>query len=125
MAHLFLHKPFLPVISLFGILMTGIFSCQSSVDRTKPNIVVIFIDDQGYGDIGSFGAVGYSTPNLDRMADEGMRFTNFYAAQGVCSASRAGLLTGCYPNRIGIHGALMPWSKIGISDQEVTIAQLL
>ena len=125
MVHSFLHKPFLPIIFLFGILMTGIFSCQTTVDRTKPNIVVIFIDDQGYGDIGGFGAVGYPTPNLNRMEDEGMRFTNFYAAQGVCSASRAGLLTGCYPNRIGIHGALMPWSKIGISDQEVTIAQLL
>jgi len=111
--------------SLLSLFVTGLLSCNSTPDRTRPNVVIIFIDDQGYGDIGSFGAVGYSTPNIDRMADEGMRFTNFYAAQGVCSASRAGLLTGCYPNRIGIHGALMPWSKTGLSDQETTIAQLL
>jgi len=64
---------------------------------STPNIVIIFIDDQGYGDIGPFGAKGYSTPNLDRMAAEGRKFTNFHVPQPVCSASRAGLLTGCYP----------------------------
>ncbi len=83
------------------------------------------MDDMGYGDIGSFGAIDYQTPNLDNLAVEGMRFTNFYAAQAVCSASRAGLLTGCYPNRIGFSGALMPWSKMGLSDKEMTIAELL
>ncbi|MBA3440357.1 MAG: sulfatase-like hydrolase/transferase, partial [Pyrinomonadaceae bacterium] len=71
-----------------------------------PNIVIIFTDDQGYGDVGSFGAKDFTTPNLDRMAREGIRFTDFHVAQAVCSASRAALLTGCYPNRIGIHGAL-------------------
>jgi len=99
---------------------------QNGKNRQKlPNVVLIFIDDMGYGDIGTYGAVDYETPNLDKFAAEGMRFTNFYAAQAVCSASRAGLLTGCYPNRIGISGALMPWAKHGLSDKEMTIAELL
>ena len=90
-----------------------------------PNIVIILTDDQGYADVGKFGAQGFQTPNLDRMAAEGAVFRNFHVAQPVCSASRAALLTGCYPNRIGIHGALGPRTKTGISDQEVTLAQLL
>jgi arylsulfatase A-like enzyme/lysophospholipase L1-like esterase len=90
-----------------------------------PNFVVILTDDQGYADVGCFGAKGFQTPNLDRMAREGMRLTNFYAAQAVCSASRTGLLTGCYPNRIGILGALNPSSPHGISDRERTLAQVL
>jgi arylsulfatase A-like enzyme len=90
-----------------------------------PNFVVIFTDDQGYADVGCFGARGFETPNLDRMAAEGMRFTDFYATQAVCSASRAALLTGCYANRIGIRGALGPRSQVGISDGELTIAEVL
>jgi arylsulfatase A len=90
-----------------------------------PNIVIIFTDDQGYGDLGCFGAKGFATPNLDRLAREGRRFTNFHVAQPVCSASRAALLTGCYPNRIGIHGALGPNVKVGIADGETTIAEVL
>ena len=90
-----------------------------------PNIVVIFTDDQGWADVGCFGAKGFETPNLDRMADEGMRFTNFHVTQAVCSASRAGLLTGCYPNRIGIRGALGPHAKPGINPDEETIAEVL
>ncbi|QDV32464.1 sulfatase family protein [Tautonia plasticadhaerens] len=90
-----------------------------------PNVVIIFTDDQGYADVGAFGAEGFETPNLDRMAAEGRTFTDFYAAQAVCSASRVALLTGCYPNRVGIQGALGPGSKIGINEQEMTIAELL
>jgi len=90
-----------------------------------PNIVIVFTDDQGYADVGCFGAEGFETPNLDRMAAEGMRFTNFHVAQAVCSASRAALLTGCYPNRIGILGALGPNAKHGIADGEMTIAELV
>jgi arylsulfatase A-like enzyme len=90
----------------------------------RPNIVIIYIDDMGYADIGPFGAKGYATPHLDRMAAEGMKFTSFYSAQGVCSASRAALMTGCYANRIGISGALGPHSKVGISPKEMTIAEL-
>lgn len=96
-----------------------------SKPNKMPNIIIVFTDDQGYADVGTFGAVGFKTPNLDRMAREGMRFTNFHAAQPVCSASRASLLTGCYCNRIGITGALGPRSKIGISDDEMTLAQLV
>src|ERR1017187_450237 len=91
----------------------------------SPNIVIIFTDDQGYADVGKFGAEGFTTPNLDRMADEGTVFRNFHVAQPVCSASRCALMTGCYPNRLGIHGALGPKSKVGISDREVTLAQIL
>jgi arylsulfatase len=90
-----------------------------------PNIVIIFTDDQGYGDVGVFGAKGFETPNLDQLAKEGCKFTNFHVAQPVCSASRAGLMTGCYPNRIGIHGALGPLAKVGINDDEMTLAELL
>jgi len=91
----------------------------------KPNIVIILTDDQGYADVGKFGAEGFATPNIDHMADEGAVFRNFHVAQPVCSASRTGFLTGCYPNRLGIHGALGPHTKVGISDNEVTLAQLL
>jgi len=90
-----------------------------------PNIVIIFTDDQGYADVGVFGAKGFQTPNLDRLASQGCVFRNFHVAQPVCSASRTALLTGCYPNRLGIHGALGPRSKVGISDKEMTLAQLV
>ncbi|MHB1178883.1 MAG: sulfatase family protein [Daejeonella sp.] len=90
-----------------------------------PNIVLILADDMGYGDLSSFGATQYKTPNLDKMVSEGVRFTNFYVAQAVCSASRAGLLTGCYSNRVSILGALGPESKIGLNPSEETIAEVL
>jgi arylsulfatase len=89
-----------------------------------PNIVLIFTDDQGYGDVGVYGST-IPTPHLDRLAREGTRFTRFYVAQPVCSASRAALLTGCYPNRVGIHGALGPTSTEALHHDEVTIAELL
>lgn len=91
----------------------------------QPNVVLIFLDDMGYGDLSVTGALGYETPNIDRMAAEGTRFTNFLAAQAVCSASRAALLTGCYPNRIGISGALGPTALKGLNPEEETIADLL
>ena len=90
-----------------------------------PNFVIVFADDQGYQDVGVFGSPDIDTPNLDRMAAEGIRFTDFYVGQAVCSASRASLLTGCYPNRIGILGALNPSSTIGINAKERTIAEIL
>jgi arylsulfatase len=79
----------------------------------------------GYGDLSCYGATGYNTPNIDRLATSGMRFTNFYTAQAVCSASRAALLTGCYSNRVGISGALMPYDSIGINPEEELIPELL
>jgi arylsulfatase A-like enzyme/endonuclease/exonuclease/phosphatase family metal-dependent hydrolase len=90
----------------------------------RPNVVVIFIDDLGYADIGPFGAKGYATPHLDRMAREGIRLTNFVVSSAVCSASRAALLTGCYHVRLGLHGALGPNSPIGIAASEVTLGEL-
>ncbi len=83
------------------------------------------MDDLGYGDISHFGAIDYKTPNIDKLVNRGMLFTNFYSAQAVCSASRAGLLTGTYPNRIGISGALMPYSNHGLHEDEITIAELV
>ncbi|QDS99119.1 sulfatase-like hydrolase/transferase [Adhaeretor mobilis] len=89
-----------------------------------PNIVVIFVDDLGYADIGPYGAVAYPTPHLDRMAGEGRVFTDFVSATAVCSASRAALLTGCYPERVSILGALYPNAKIGLNSKELTLAEL-
>ena len=94
-------------------------------NNSEPNIIIIFMDDMGYGDPECYGGFPYHTPNINKLAVQGMRFTNFYAAQAVCSASRAALLTGCYPNRVGIRGALFPWSTIALDPGEETIAELL
>ncbi|KAA0991196.1 sulfatase family protein [Dyadobacter aurulentus] len=104
-------------------LLTG-FQAATPVAKS-PNIVLFFIDDLGYGDLSVTGALGYKTPNLDKLAAEGTRFTNFMAAQAVCSASRAALLTGCYPNRLGVSGAFGPASKVGLNPKEETIAELV
>jgi arylsulfatase A-like enzyme len=96
----------------------------SAADR-PPNVVLVYADDLGYGDIGAYGAPRIRTPHVDRLAREGARFTDFYVAQAVCSASRAALLTGNYPNRIGILGALFPTSTNGIADSETTLGELL
>ena len=110
------------------ILITCFFASCNQITQdqnaSKPNVVIIFIDDEGYGDVGCYGATGFQTPNIDQMARNGMRFTNFYAAQPVCSSSRAGLLTGCYPNRIGFSGALFPRHKIGLNPDELTMAEM-
>ena len=113
----------LACFSLIIAFLTTISQPAQAANR-PPNVVVIFIDDMGYGDIGPFGAEGNETPNLDRMAKEGRKFTDFYVTQAVCSASRAGLLTGCYNVRVGILGALGPKSNIGINADEVTIAEI-
>lgn len=94
-------------------------------EQRPPNVVLVFADDLGYADLGCYGARNHSTPNLDRLARQGTRFTQFYVAQPVCSASRAALLTGCYPNRIGILGALGPQARFGISPDELTLAEML
>lgn len=94
-------------------------------EDSPPNIVIIFMDDMGYADPECYGGIPYHTPHINALAAQGMRFTNYYAAQAVCSASRAGLLTGCYPNRIGLFGALFPASEIALNNDEETIAELL
>lgn len=100
----------------------------AALTARPPNIVIIFADDLAYADVEGFGALGdrgYRTPNLVRMAKEGVKLTDFYAAQAVCSASRMALLTGCYPNRVGIEGALDHRAKYGINERESTIADVL
>ena len=117
-------RPYLKV-TLVGLISLAAWGLARAEDeQALPNIVIVFTDDQGYADVGVFGAQGFTTPHLDRLAAAGRRFTNFYVAQPVCSASRAALLTGCYPNRIGIHGALGPHNEIGIHDDELTLAEL-
>src|SRR5947209_9807976 len=89
-------------VAFLSVIVAG---PASAADPARPpNFVIVFTDDQGYADVGVYGAKGFTTPNLDRMARAGVRLTDFYVAQAVCSASRAGLLTGCYPNRVGILG---------------------
>lgn len=96
-----------------------------SPKKEQPNVVVIFMDDMGYGDLECYAGTPWHTPNINRLASQGMRFTYFYVAQAVCSASRAALLTGCYSNRVGIHGALFPASPIALNPDEETIAEIL
>ncbi|RAV29348.1 sulfatase family protein [Sinomicrobium soli] len=116
-------------VLLFTVVFLTLLSCtekeKTKGNDTPPNVIIIFTDDQGYEDVGCFGSPDIKTPNLDQMAKEGVKLTSFYAAQPVCSASRAALLTGCYPNRIGIHNALMPHSPIGLNPQETTLADML
>jgi arylsulfatase A len=107
-----------------ALVLTACSSPKPSAPQRPHNFVVIFCDDLGYGDIGCFGSKN-PTPNIDRMAREGVRLTDFYVGQAVCSASRSALLTGCYPGRVSIQGALGPHSKIGLNPDELTIAEVL
>ncbi|MBM3955181.1 MAG: hypothetical protein FJ309_11295 [Planctomycetes bacterium] len=93
--------------------------------RRPPNVVIVFADDLGYGDLGCYGGTRAATPHIDSIAREGTRCTDFHVAQPVCSASRAALLTGCYPNRVSIAGALGPSARHGIAAAETTLAELL
>ena len=109
-------------------MVTGTHASIGAPDRGKndlPNIIIIFIDDEGYGDPGCFGGTGYTTPNIDMMASQGMRFTNYYSGSAVSSPSRAALLTGCYPPRVGITKVLFPSDEIGLNASETTIAEVL
>lgn len=108
----------------FILGLTLLLSVSASA-ASKPNVVIIYMDDMGYADIGAFGATDYATPRIDSLAKSGRKLTHFHVAQAVCSASRAALMTGCYPNRIGIHGALGPQSKHGIHSEEMTLAEVV
>ncbi len=108
--------------------LTLIFLLPPALAQTDrpPNFVIIFTDDQGYGDVGVYGATSFRTPNLDRMAAEGVRFTDFYVAAPVCTPSRAALLTGSHPVRVGLgHRVLFPYSDTGLHSDEITIAEIL
>ena len=109
------------LISTFLTLLL-ILSCSQ---EKPPNVIFILTDDQGYGDLGIYGAKDIETPHLDELARNGAYFTSYYATQPVCSASRASIMTGAYSDRIGIHNAYSPGSKVGLNPEETTIAELL
>jgi arylsulfatase len=113
------------LLSLLILAVQPHIASALRADTRLPNIVIIFMDDMGYGDAGCYGAKGWKTPNIDRLAKQGTRYTAFHVSQPVCSASRASLLTGCYANRLGIHGALGPNARHGLADREVTLAEML
>lgn len=103
----------------------GLLMSLNGLQAQGPNFIIINCDDAGYADFQPYGNRHIETPNINRLSEEGISFNNFYAAQPVCTASRAGLLTGCYPNRLGFLGALSPHSDIGINSEEITIAGML
>ena len=109
---------------LSTLLVIFLFGCSKSTEKS-PNIVFILTDDLAYADLSSYGSEFIETPNLDKMADDGVKMTSYYAAQAVCSASRAAILTGCYPNRLGISGAFGPKSKRGINPDEFLLSEML
>ena len=96
-----------------------------SAHASSPNVIIIMADDQGFQDLGCFGSPKIKTPHIDRMAKEGMLFTDFYSGAPVCTPSRASLLTGCYAKRVGGLGVLFPRDKRGLNPDEITIADLL
>ncbi len=121
------YSKILRVAALFACLFSVqvLAEAAASLTENKPNIVIIFADDMGYGDVSSYGATDIATPNLDELAHGGVRFTDSYAISPVCSPSRAGLLTGRYPVRMGIHEVFMPQSFTGLPNEEVTLAEML
>lgn len=110
-------------VCTFLLVMAALF--PRATEAAGPNIVVIFIDDMGYGDVGFNGATVPQTPNLDRMASEGMKFTDFYVGCAVCSGSRTALMTGCHYQRVSMNPVLFPNSKQGLHPDEVTLADML
>lgn len=116
------------VLGLGTVALAFLVQPRNSTPSTKPppNIVLILADDLGYGDVGAYGATAIKTPNLDRLAREGGRLTDFYSAANVCTPARAGLLTGRYPIRTGLgHQVIQAWDKNGLPESEVTLAEAL
>lgn len=113
----------IPTITFFSLLIGPIQ--QEKANPEKPNIILIFADDMAYGDLGSYGAEGWETPNLDQLAADGTRFTQFYVPHAVCTASRAALLTGTYANRLELYGALDHTANHGLNPEETTLAETL
>ena len=112
-------------LAILLVLLTS-----SAIAGERPNFVVIFTDDQGYGDLSCFGGKHVSTPRIDQMAAEGAKLTSFYVAAPVCTPSRAALMTGCYPTRVGMatgskHGVLLAGDTKGLNPEEITIAEVL
>src|SRR5215813_9687958 len=113
-----------PCLLAFALTCAVSSDSASAAQTQSPNIVLIFVDDMGYSDIGPFGNTQVRTSNLDKFAAEGMKFTSFYATP-VCSMSRACLMTGCYNVRVSIPGVLFPGDKIGLNPSEITLAEVL
>jgi arylsulfatase A-like enzyme len=113
----------LPLVTFFNLPFEPVQSNYPIPER--PNIILIFADDLAYGDLGSYGATGWKTPHLDQLADDGLRFTQFYVPHAVCTASRAALLTGTYANRLELFGALDHTANHGLNPEETTIAETL
>ena len=120
MIDLFLKRFF----SFYLILLSSVLLIADG--NQMPNVVIVFNDDMGYGDLGCYGATAIHTPRVDNLATEGMKFTDFYMASSVCSASRAALLTGCYPLRVGVPGVFFPnRGDQGLDPEHITIAEIL
>jgi arylsulfatase A-like enzyme len=132
-------KPIEPLSVFCGILLTNPAGVHASEKLIKsPNVIIIFLDDSGYGDWGCYGNTLHRTPVIDRMAQEGIRFTNFYVGASVSTPTRSSLMTGCYPKRISMHingdpkplmdggrQVLFPASHKGLNPSEITIAKML
>lgn len=115
----------LPALLFSGCDLSKQDQNASSPVNDKPNVIIVYCDDLGYGDLGCFGATDISTPNIDAIAARGIQFTEFYSASPVCSPSRAALMTGRMPQRMGIHGVFFPESFTGMPVEELTIAEVL
>ena len=111
-------------IYLLALTLFFVSSCSLEQISKTPNVIFILTDDMGFSDLGSYGSKMINTPNLDLLASEGALLNSYYSSQAVCSASRASILTGSYPNRIGISGALGPNSKIGINPNEFLMSEM-
>jgi len=113
------------IVLLFTLGASAASVTHDNKPAPPPNIIIILMDDMGYADPVCYGGGPYQTPNIDKLAAQGLRFTDFYAAQPICTASRSALLTGCYPTRIGISGAIDHNAKFALNPDEQTIAELL
>ena len=114
-------------VKLF-LLFIFLFSCSNNNTNSRPNFIIIFADDLGYGDLSSFGHPTINTPHLDKMASEGMKLTQFYVGSSICTPSRAALLTGKLPVRTGMYGersVLFPDNASGLQPSEQTISSAL
>ncbi len=119
-------NPFISKLVILIIFCITVYQPPIANAQNRPNIIIFFTDDQGYADLGCYGAEGFQTPHIDRLASEGIRFTNFYVPATVCTPSRAGLLTGRYPKRYNLHEAvLFPYTEGGLSLDEYTMAEML
>lgn len=108
---------------LFCLLILGFLAAAEAATEEKPNVVIIFLDDSGFGDFRPFGEPAYETPHVERLASEGMRLNRFYVPQAICSASRSALMSGCYPGRTKVFGAHGPGGR-GLSPEFATMAEV-